>query len=221
VNKAICHITPVSHLTSILHEGGLWCDKEAAARGLIKQSIAHDDIKRRRMCKPVPCGAGGVLADYVPFYFAPRSPMLGALHVGKVASYRDGQENIVHLVSTTKCVADEGLPFVFSDGHAPMALSRFFADLRRLDQIDWTVVSVKQRFWHDTPEDPDRSRRRQLYGRTTFCLFSLECRRSELPNRLNKGGLTSPARERRQQGLQLVQPAMKYALGSTAMLLQG
>jgi hypothetical protein len=101
------------------------------------------------------------LADYVPFYFAPRSPMLGAIHVGKVPAYRDGQENIVHLVSSTKSVAEAGVSFVFTDGHAVMAISRFFTDLQDLDRIDWDVVSVEQKHWFDTQEDPDRLRRRQ------------------------------------------------------------
>ena len=45
------------------------------------------------------------------------------------------------------------------DGHATMSFSRFFTDIADLDQIDWEVMQAQ--YWNDTPEDPDRKRRRQ------------------------------------------------------------
>jgi hypothetical protein len=72
----IYHITHIENLPSILEHRGLWCDGEAAKQDLCEVSIAYDHLKQRRLHHPVPVGPGGVLADYVPFYFAPRSPML-------------------------------------------------------------------------------------------------------------------------------------------------
>ncbi len=155
----IYHITHLRNLTSILDEGGLWCDGIADDRNLADVDIAHAHIKARRQRKKVPAGAGGCLADYVPFYFAPRSPMLYAIHTGAVAEYRGDQASVVHLVASAEMVAQRGLAYVFSDGHAVMALSDFFDDLRGLDAIDWQIM--RERFWADTDEDPDRKRRRQ------------------------------------------------------------
>ena len=155
----IYHITHIRNLPNIIKDGGLWCDHIVSDRQLAHVSIAHQNIKERRMIKPVPCSAGGVLADYVPFYFAPRSPMLYSINRGNVRGYTDGQTPILHLVSSAEAVQRVKLPFAFTDGHAPMDISRFFDDLRFLNQIDWRIM--KETYWADTIEDGDRSRRRQ------------------------------------------------------------
>jgi L-alanine-DL-glutamate epimerase-like enolase superfamily enzyme len=155
----IYHITHLRNLPSIVECGGLWCDGEAASQNLCAVDIAHDHLKARRANCPVPVGPGGVLADYVPFYFAPRSPMLFVIHKGAVAGYQGGQEEVVYLVSATERIAGENLLFTFTDGHAVIRLSRFFDDLTDLDQIDWPLM--RDPFWRDTDEDRDRKRRRQ------------------------------------------------------------
>ena len=52
-----------------------------------------------------------------------------------------------------------GHAWVFTDGHADMAISRFFTDLSELAQIDWAIM--RETYWHDTRDDGDRKRRRQ------------------------------------------------------------
>jgi hypothetical protein len=98
-----------------------------------------------------------VLHDYVPFYFAPRSPMLGAIHIGNVTGYTSGQQSIVHLVTTAEAIAEADLGFVFSDGHAVMGYTSFYDDLNEIDAaIDWDIMGT--RYWRDTEEDGDRCR---------------------------------------------------------------
>jgi hypothetical protein len=149
----------MKNLPRILAEGGLWCDAEAERRGLAHQVVSHAHIKERRKMKQVLRGPGGVLSDYVPFYFAPRSPMLLAIHTGFVQGYDGTQEDILHLVSSAERIRDAGLSYVFTDGHAPMALSKYFDDLADLDKVDWSVMPLT--WWNDTPEHPDRKRKRQ------------------------------------------------------------
>jgi hypothetical protein len=125
-------------------------------------NIAYERIQDRRSNKLVPCGAGGSLHDYVPFYFAPRSPMLYTINRGNVEGYSQGQQQILHLVTTAESVSDRGLAYVYTDGHAVMEYSDFFDDLDFLHQypiIDWELM--ESRYWFDTEEDPDRKRRRQ------------------------------------------------------------
>ena len=76
---AIYHITHIDNLLRIIQAGGLWCDAECTQQGIQPVGIAYANLKDRRSRTRVP-ELGGVLADYVPFYFANRSPMLGAIH---------------------------------------------------------------------------------------------------------------------------------------------
>ena len=115
---AIYHITHLRNLPNILKDGGLWCDHIVSEGNLAHVSIAHQHIKDRRAAKHVPVSAGGTLAEYVPFYFAPRSPMLYAIHRGNVIGYAEGQKPILHLVSSAEAVQKAKIPFAFTDGHA-------------------------------------------------------------------------------------------------------
>jgi hypothetical protein len=157
--KPIYHITHINNLPSIIQHDGLFCDTLTSNYCLTPLGIAHQHIKQRRAGREVPVAAGGTLADYVPFYFAPRSPMLYAIHKHQVTGYNEGQHDILHLVVTIQRVARSGLSFAFTDGHADVKMSRFFDHLSNLDQIDWAIMPEK--YWNDTQQDTDRKRRRQ------------------------------------------------------------
>lgn len=156
---ALYHITHIRNLALILQHGCLWCDNERVAQELGSVGIAHAHIKERRARRRVPLPPGGTLADYVPFYFAPRSPMLYAIHRGNVEGYDGSQASVLHLVTSAESVAESGLAYTFTNGHAEMMISDFYADLSHLDQIDWEIMRAI--IWRDTNEDGDRKRRRQ------------------------------------------------------------
>ena len=156
----IYHITHINNLHSILQSGGLIAKSKQKQQQINYTDIAHQSIQGKRATKQVPCGAGGGLHDYIPFYFAPRSPMLFSIHKGNVESYPGGQDPVIHLVSEAEVVKASEIPFVFTDGHAIMAYSDFFDDLELLEEkIDWELMESK--YWSETRDDPDRKRRRQ------------------------------------------------------------
>jgi ssDNA thymidine ADP-ribosyltransferase, DarT len=163
----IYHITHIDNMPRILSEGGLVCDAEAERRGLCKQSIAYDDIKERRKRRTVetlagqPVAAGGVLADYVPFYFSNRSPMLGAIHKGRVPGYQGGQRDVVYLVAQAESVATAGLVWCFTNGHGVEAVSEFYARLEDLNRVDWDAVRTWRWGGRWLLDDPDIMRRKQ------------------------------------------------------------
>ena len=156
---AVSHMTHVCNLPLILKSGGLLSTNELHRTGIKSRSIAYLDIQDRRAFTVVPCGQRGVVHDYVPFFFNPRSPMLYAILKNRVATCPDGQASILHLVSSAEAIRAAGCGFVFTDGHAIMDMTQFYDDLSQLGQVDWDVM--KGQWWNDTPQYPDRERRRQ------------------------------------------------------------
>lgn len=71
--------------------------------------------------------------------------MLFTISRGNVPGAEGVQSAIVHLVADVETVARSGHAFVFTDGHAVMALTNFFNDLAELRQLDWD--SVNSRNW--------------------------------------------------------------------------
>ena len=95
-----------------------------------------------------------MVGDYVPFYFAPRSPMLFRLQKEGIAA-----NDLVYLVSSTTAIVNAGHGVVVSDGNAAHGLTSFHP-VDMLDEVvDWPLMSA--RMWTNTDEDPDRKRRRQ------------------------------------------------------------
>ena len=155
----IYHITHVENLPRIIKTNGLRCDAERIRQGFDSIGIAHQRWKDRRARTPVPAGPGGMLADYVPYYFANRSPMLYAIHTGFVEGYDGGQGAVIYLVSSVEQIARGNRAWCFTNGHAVEALTKFYDDLRHLDKVDWQVIEHWS--WKNTEADPDRKRRKQ------------------------------------------------------------
>jgi len=155
----VYRITHVDNLDTLMRRDGLHAPNFVPADCLPYRSIHRPDIQAARMTRAVPCGPGGVLLDYIPFFFGPRPPMLYQLHTGWVPGHSEGQEPLIYLVSTVRRVAERGASFVFTDGHALAAYTSWYDDLHDLGEIDWTTVA--SRYWASTADDLDRQRRKQ------------------------------------------------------------
>lgn len=153
----IYHFTHGSNLSPIVAAGEIRA--HALAREATVVDVADSGIKKWRKTRVVPCGPGGCVGDYVPFYFAPRSPMLYKISKGGVEGVDPDQRLIVYLVSSTEAAVDAGVDVVFTDGNAAKLLSDFFDDLALLGQVvEWPLMATRS--WHNTDEDGDRVRRR-------------------------------------------------------------
>jgi hypothetical protein len=152
---AIYHFTDVENLENILAAGAVRAHRTSPC----VVEIADDAIKDRRTLIDVPCGPGGKVCDYVPFYFAPRSPMLFRIKSGGVEGVSSDQGRIVYFVSATEAALDAGRSCAFTDGNAAAAFTAFYDDPDLLTEVvDWPLM--KARYWSNTPEDNDRRRRR-------------------------------------------------------------
>lgn len=154
VKKLLFHMTHVDNLASILNTGQLKSYSQLFRDSTSYRDIAAQDVQSRRAETRVPLQPGGFLHDYVPFYFAGRSPMLYV-----VKNSGTPQKDLIYLMTNTDKIASSKLPFVYTDGHAIMFLSSFYNSLDDLDCIDWDVMDSE--YWNDTVDFPDRKRKRQ------------------------------------------------------------
>lgn len=154
------HMTLIERLPLILDDTKLRCDTDLAGRELPGGSIGYAHLKARRMRTPVTVSPGGVVADYVPFYLAPRSPMLFANFKGQLEGRAPGQDGIVYLVTSLERVASSG-DVVLTNKH-PLKRAAFTNDLARFDDgefIDWNVMF--DTYFGSTETDTERTERRQ------------------------------------------------------------
>lgn len=158
-SKLLYHITNYRNLPSILEKKGLSAYSQVADDQIPYTDISHQSIQSRRSTTPILLPPNGMLHDYVPFYFAPRSPMLYAIKQGIVDGYTGTQNDIIYLVTRTDIIENAGNDYVFTNGHAIILWTEFYNKLSDLDQIDWEVM--ESNYWNDTDEHPDRKRKRQ------------------------------------------------------------
>lgn len=121
--------------------------------------IGNADLIDRRSHRVVPVAPGGVLSNYVPFYFTPFSPMMYNIYTGRGEVARRRNEEICILVSTLHKVHQMGLPFVFTDRHAYPPLARYFNSVDSLNEIDWPLLQARN--FKRNPDDPEQIERYQ------------------------------------------------------------
>ena len=149
-NPKIYHILHWDKLASVIDSGGLLCDAIIANDPPVGTTIGMTGIKRRRVRKPVVCHWGTKVADYVPFYFCPRSVMLYRIHANQGKDndpdlqYSGGQKAVVHLEADLQMVVNwaeaHRRRWAFTTGNAAAKATRFCDDLDDLNAIDWNVV---------------------------------------------------------------------------------
>jgi hypothetical protein len=155
----IYHITHVDNLPGIATQG-LVCDGLVASRVGKPRSIAYEHIKVRRAQTVVPVGPQGTLSDYVPFYFAPRSPMLYTISQNNVPGAQNVQPDIVHLILNADQIVAAGYRYVFTNGHPVIeGLSDFFDDVADLGRLDWTAITARQ--WGSYYDPTDETKRKK------------------------------------------------------------
>jgi len=159
----IYHFTHLGNIPAIFACGYLACDV-AARSGMTCTEVGDPEIKESRRRRPIMAEPGGQVGDYVPFYFATRSPMMYRIACdhrdSKPERYAGGDRPLVYLVSTVGAIVDAALTWVATDGNAATATTEFSTNLQTLDaMVDWSLMTAER--WNNTAEDMDRQRRRQ------------------------------------------------------------
>ncbi|MGB2718728.1 MAG: DUF4433 domain-containing protein [Rhodococcus sp. (in: high G+C Gram-positive bacteria)] len=158
IPTTVGHFTHIDNVPTIAQHG-LLCDSHAHGPGLLTTEVGELSIKARRRSRAVTAGLGGVVADYVPFYFATRSPMMYSIHRGNVSTFSGDSHDLVYLVTTVEALIIDGYRPVYTDRNAVLAFSRQSDGLEVLDaMVDWDLM--KATMWKNTDDDPDRKERR-------------------------------------------------------------
>lgn len=138
-------------------DNGLHC-RNSAARDPNFVNIGNPELIDKRANRLVPVFPHGTLSDYVPFYFTPFSVMMMNIRSGRGVRQRSNAE-IVILVSSLHQVRNQGIPFLFTNGHAYPPDTQFFNDLSDLSVIDWGILQRRD-FKRDL-DDPKKLERYQ------------------------------------------------------------
>lgn len=163
----VFHITAISNLSRIGSSGALLSKNRLLALGQAHENIAYENIQDRRARTAVPVGPGGVLHDYVPFHFAPRQPMLMAIHYGRVPGCTIKQDDIVHLVLRADYIAQAGLPYAFATHHPVTVMADFYDSLAEIGKIDWNMffdeplVGGFAKYFHNPADNPKYATRKE------------------------------------------------------------
>jgi hypothetical protein len=122
-------------------------------------AIVNPEIIARRQSRSVPIAPGGDLADYVPFYFTPYSPMLLNIKTGYGGIQQRPNHDIIILVSSLIKLEESGIRYVFTDRHAVLAAARFFSRRADLGQVDFGIL--QRRDFKTDENDPGKKERYQ------------------------------------------------------------
>ena len=155
-NAFIFRITHIKNVRWIL-EHGLYC-RNGGALDPDFVTIGNPELIDRRNGHSVPVGPGGNLADYIPFYFTPFSPMAYKIKTGYGVPTVPSRE-IVVLAASLRRLATAGVDFVFTDRHALLATAMFLTSLDELLLVDWE--GLRNRDFKSDVADPDKTERYQ------------------------------------------------------------
>ncbi len=165
------HITAIDNLEKIFSQGMLLCKQKSEQLGITFTNFSHEGAQSVRAKKAVIDPPGGFIHDYVPFYFAPRSPMLKAIEGSKVKDCECKQSDIVHFELLLRTVVNEKREFVFYDRNATKNYSRAYTDPNVLKEVvAWDLLTEAPyldgfcKYFldkHDPPKYMDRMEKRQ------------------------------------------------------------
>lgn len=155
-HKHLFRMTHIDNLRIILRDG-MYAPNARRYPDYI--NIGDESLIEQRGEFHVPIAPGGVLTDYVPFYFGGHSPMLLNIKTGYRGITQRDQREIVYLCTHINTVTQACPEYCFTDGHAKDRLTAYFNNLADLDKVDWKAVDLT--YWTSTEEGPDNMRRKQ------------------------------------------------------------
>lgn len=159
LNQTNGYIWRIIHKDNLpwLLANGLHC-KNSAIQAPDFKAIGNAELIDRRAMRAVPIAPGGMLSDYIPFYFTPFSPMMYNIYTGRGVPQRRNDE-ICILVSSLPRLLERRVQFIFTDSHAYPPLVRYYNDIANLGEVDWPLLQARN--FKRNPDDPAQMDRYQ------------------------------------------------------------
>jgi len=132
------HFTSIQNLESII-DHGIFSTNQKIARGILHVNVAEEGIQRRRALMQVPGANGRCVHDYVPFYFAKKTPMQQAVLYKKNVD----QQFIIYLsVSVLLMETRAGAYYTSASANTDVPPAFFSGNHQsdQLDQLDWQTI---------------------------------------------------------------------------------
>jgi hypothetical protein len=105
--------------------------------------------------------SGKTIGDYIPFYFATRTPMLYVIQKGFNGVKPTKPEEIVYCVTSVQQILNSTLNFIFTDGHANNHFTSEYSkgQIHNIDNIlDYDAINCRD--WIDE-NDLDKKRKKE------------------------------------------------------------
>jgi ssDNA thymidine ADP-ribosyltransferase, DarT len=143
-HRYVYHFSHIDNLPGLIRQGFL---SNNNPKHLQKhRSIAAASIQERRAQMAVPCGPGGCVHDYVPFYFGSISPML--LRV--VNAKNVDQYDILYFEFPIALANRSDVVFTSASANTA-APPDFYSDSADLAQLDWAAIDSLK--WGNVDDD--------------------------------------------------------------------
>lgn len=140
----IFRITHIKNLPFILRHG-LHCPNSEIQDSHFTP-IGFPTLIDYRKDRVVPVNPSGTLADYVPFYFWYRSPMLYVIYKSNDPEViPTPQDDIIYLISSLEVLQSSHCRFVFTDRHAKLEYANFFDNPDDVSKLNWDIIRTE--YW--------------------------------------------------------------------------
>lgn len=136
-SRYVYHFTSAHNLDSVL-EHGLLCTNVKKSQDITHTDVANAGIQGRRSKMLVPGAGGKCVHDYVPFYFAQRTPMQLA-----VLNKKNVDQELIIYFAVSISIIDARPGVYFTDASANTEdPPRFFsgAEAENLDLLNWSAI---------------------------------------------------------------------------------
>jgi hypothetical protein len=163
----IFRIVHATNVPWILEHGGLHC-RNSPEQDPKYVNIGSVELIEKRSRRVVPIPPGGVLSDYVPFYFTPFSMMMYKIKTGHGGIIQRRNEDIVIFVSSVHRLRDLNVPFVFTNQHAYPPDTEFYQRVEDLGHVDWPLL--RSRNFKTDDADPGKQLRYQAEALVHKCV---------------------------------------------------